>query len=125
RYRETAGYNAIINARQFRMPGLAWPTRYRYPDETYRDTRELAVGGVRLVLQHARGETDDHTFVWLPERRVLCTGDLFIWATPNCGNPQKVQRYPREWARALRAMTELAPELLLPGHGFPIRGAAH
>ena len=26
-------------------------------------------------------------------RGVLCTGDLFIWAVPNGGNPQKVQRY--------------------------------
>ncbi len=124
RYRETAGWNAAINRRQFRMPGLRWPTTYRYPDETYRDTYTLAVGGVRILLHHARGETDDHTWAWLPERRVLCTGDLFIWASPNCGNPQKVQRYPREWARALRAMLALEAELLLPGHGFPICGAA-
>jgi alkyl sulfatase BDS1-like metallo-beta-lactamase superfamily hydrolase len=82
------------------------------------------VGGVRFQLFHARGETDDHTWVWLPERRVLFTGDLFIWATPNAGNPQKVQRYPQDWARALRAMMALEPELLLPGHGVPIVGAA-
>ena len=29
-----------------------------------------------------------------PRPPTLCTGDLFIWASPNCGNPQKVQRYP-------------------------------
>jgi hypothetical protein len=62
--------------------------------------------------------------VWLPAQRVLCTGDLFIWAAPNCGNPQKVQRYVREWAVALDAMRALAPEVLLPGHGPPIVGAA-
>ena len=28
---------------------------------------------------------------------------------PNAGNPQKVQRYPREWARALRAMAATSP----------------
>jgi alkyl sulfatase BDS1-like metallo-beta-lactamase superfamily hydrolase len=124
RYLATAGWNGLINARQFRMPGLAWPTAYRYPDVTYRTEHVLSVGGVRLELHHARGETDDHTWVWLPERRVLCTGDLFIWASPNAGNPQKVQRYPREWALALRAMIALDAELLLPGHGLPIRGAA-
>jgi alkyl sulfatase BDS1-like metallo-beta-lactamase superfamily hydrolase len=123
RYRMTAGYNRIINARQFRIPGLAWPTEYRYPDVTYRDALDLDVGGVRLSLRHGRGETDDHTWLWLPERRILCTGDLFIWASPNCGNPQKVQRYPIEWARALRAMDALGAELLCPGHGYPIRGA--
>ena len=39
--------------------------------------------------------------------RVLCTGDLFIWASPNAGNPQKVQRFPLEWAEALRRMLAL------------------
>ena len=54
---------------------------------------------------------------------MLCTGDLFIWASPNCGNPQKVQRYPREWAIGLRKMADLGAEVLLPGHGLPILGA--
>jgi alkyl sulfatase BDS1-like metallo-beta-lactamase superfamily hydrolase len=123
RYVLTAGYNATINRRQFGVEDLQWPTEYRYPDETYRDAMMLSVGGVEFELHHARGETDDHTWVWLPATRTLCTGDLFIWASPNCGNPQKVQRYAREWASALRAMAALEPEVLLPGHGLPIVGA--
>jgi alkyl sulfatase BDS1-like metallo-beta-lactamase superfamily hydrolase len=123
RYIETAGYNTDINRRQFGVEDLEWPTEYRYPDETYRDTLTLEIGGVRFELRHARGETDDHTWVWLPESRTLCTGDLFIWASPNCGNPQKVQRYAKEWAVALRTMADLGAETLLPGHGLPILGA--
>jgi alkyl sulfatase BDS1-like metallo-beta-lactamase superfamily hydrolase len=124
RYRMTAGYNGLVNARQFRLPGFVWPTNYRYPDVTYRSTTTLDIGGVHFELSHARGETDDHTWTWLPEQKVLCPGDLFIWASPNCGNPQKVQRYPLEWARALRTMAGHGAELLCPGHGYPIRGAA-
>jgi len=123
RYRMTAGYNGAINRRQFRIPGMKWPTEYRYPDLAYDDRLELTVGGRRLSLRHDKGETDDHTWVWLEDRKALCTGDLFIWAAPNCGNPQKVQRFPREWAAALRAMAALDAELLLPGHGPPILGA--
>jgi alkyl sulfatase BDS1-like metallo-beta-lactamase superfamily hydrolase len=123
RYRLTAGYNGVINARQFKMPGFRWPTEYRYPDDTYRLRHDVTVGDERFELRHGKGETDDHTWVWLPDRKTLCTGDLFIWASPNCGNPQKVQRYPREWAMALREMAALGPELLLPGHGWPIAGA--
>lgn len=123
RYKLTAGYNAAINARQFRVPNLSWPTEYRYPDRTYRDHLEIEVGGVRFELHHDRGETDDHTWVYVPAHRALCTGDLFIWASPNCGNPQKVQRYPKEWASALDKMRALDAELLLPGHGPPILGA--
>ncbi|HUA94565.1 MAG TPA: alkyl sulfatase dimerization domain-containing protein [Acidimicrobiales bacterium] len=123
RYIATAGYNEVVNQRQFQAPGLRWPTEYRYPDRTYARELALEVGGVTFELHHARGETDDHTWTWFPQRRVVCCGDLFIWASPNAGNPQKVQRYPREWARALREIVALDPEVLLPGHGFPVVGA--
>ena len=61
--------------------------------------------------------------MWHPARKVLFAGDMFIWASPNCGNPQKVQRYARDWAIAFRKMIALQPEVLLPGHGLPIVGA--
>jgi alkyl sulfatase BDS1-like metallo-beta-lactamase superfamily hydrolase len=123
RYIFTAGYNTIINRRQFGFKDLNWPTEYRYPDRTYHDHLELSVGGVDFALQHEKGETDDHTITWQADTRVLCCGDLFIWASPNAGNPQKVQRYPREWALALRRMLLLEAEFLLPGHGLPVVGA--
>ena len=123
RYIFTAGYNTIINRRQFGFTDLNWPTEYRYPDRTYHDTLDLSVGGRGFSLRHEKGETDDHTVTWQPDSRVLCCGDLFIWASPNAGNPQKVQRYPREWAAALRRMLQLDAEFLLPGHGFPVMGA--
>ncbi len=123
RYILTAGFNGWINRRQFGVDALEWPTEYRYPDVTYRDTMSIDVGGERFELHHARGETDDHTWTWVPGRKVLCTGDFIIWASPNAGNPQKVQRYPREWAAALRQMATVGAEVLLPGHGLPIVGA--
>jgi alkyl sulfatase BDS1-like metallo-beta-lactamase superfamily hydrolase len=123
RYRETHGYNAVVNQRQFQLAAPRFPEQFRYPDETFRTRRDLTVGGETFELHHARGETDDHVWLWLPERRILCTGDLFIWASPNCGNPQKVQRYAIEWAAALREMAGLDAEVLLPGHGLPIVGS--
>ncbi|MDA0350875.1 MAG: MBL fold metallo-hydrolase [Chloroflexi bacterium] len=126
RYRRTGGYNAIINSRQFRGGGTItpWPMEYRTPDLSYRDRVDVTVGGQRFELVHARGETDDATWVFAADRRVLCTGDLFVWVAPNAGNPQKVQRYAGEWAEALRAMAAREPEVLLPGHGPPIVGAS-
>ena len=123
RYCATNGYNAIINARQFGIP-VRWPLEYDAPDTTYDDTLTLTVGGVTLELHHARGETDDHTWLWWPARRVLFSGDHFIWVAPNAGNPQKVQRYAEDWARSLRAMEACGAELLVPGHGMPIVGRA-
>lgn len=121
RYAETIGYNSIINERQFGFP-IEWPSDPIYPTEYFEHSVTLDVGGVRIVVTHAKGETDDHTYTHLPGEGVLCTGDLFIWAAPNAGNPQKVQRYVKEWYTALRDMASLNARVLLPGHGVPVYG---
>jgi glyoxylase-like metal-dependent hydrolase (beta-lactamase superfamily II) len=123
RYALTHGLNARINQRQFGLPAPIFPTGLRAPDRTFDEALSLDVGGLRFELRHARGETDDAVWVHVPRLGVLCAGDFFIWAAPNCGNPQKVQRYPREWAAALGRMAETSASLLLPGHGPPIAGA--
>ena len=123
RYLKTAGYNGVINQRQFQLPNFQWPVDYRYPDEVFGDARVLDIGGERFELNHGRGETDDACWAWVPSRKVLCCGDFFIWASPNAGNPQKVQRYAGDWAVQLRRMAGLGAEILLPGHGLPIAGA--
>jgi alkyl sulfatase BDS1-like metallo-beta-lactamase superfamily hydrolase len=123
RYVDCEGYNSIINSRQF-GGHIPWPTEPLPPTLAYSERLDLRVGEHELRLVHARGETDDHTWVFLPKTRVLCTGDLFIWAAPNAGNPQKVQRFAIEWATALRRMAALDPEFLLPGHGLPVVGAS-
>jgi alkyl sulfatase BDS1-like metallo-beta-lactamase superfamily hydrolase len=122
RYRATAGYNRLINTRQF-SSASRWPTEYVYPDTTYERTLVFEADGLRLELAHARGETDDHTWLWWPSLRVLWTGDLFLWVAPNAGNPQKAQRYAAEWAAALRTMAAREATLLIPGHGVPVFGA--
>lgn len=121
RYKLTRGYNSCINTRQFQVTA-DFPADFREPDQTFTDHLDVEVGDTRVEVHHARGETDDHAWAFLPQKKVLCTGDLFIWATPNAGNPQKVQRYPREWAAALRAMSACEAEVLCPGHGVPIFG---
>src|SRR5207237_10605510 len=44
RYRATAPWNELINARQFSI-APSWPTEYDYPDTTYDVTYRLDVGG--------------------------------------------------------------------------------
>jgi alkyl sulfatase BDS1-like metallo-beta-lactamase superfamily hydrolase len=124
RYRRTAGWNVAINTRQFGLATdhLEWPERFRLPDVTYRDRLTFRRGDCTFELHHARGETDDATWTWVPERRLLHPGDLFIYALPNAGNPQKVQRYLSDWATALREMAALRPEVMVSGHGLPIFG---
>ena len=125
RYERTLGWNTAINQRQFALPldGFRWPKTYRYPDVTYADHHTFTQGELTFELRHARGETDDATWTWVPELKVLHPGDLFIWAVPNAGNPQKVQRFASDWAGALRDMAACGAEIMLCGHGLPIFGA--
>jgi len=123
RYELTDGYNAVINQRQFgRGAGDTFFDDWIHPDRTYVLQDELTSGGTTFHLHHGKGETDDHTWAWIPDHRAVCAGDFFIWVFPNAGNPQKVQRYPREWVDALRAMAATGCELFLPAHGLPIAG---
>jgi alkyl sulfatase BDS1-like metallo-beta-lactamase superfamily hydrolase len=133
RYRRTNGLNLAVNARQFggidarHGMGVSGDRRF-LPDDvaeptmTFADRTSVRYGDTLVELRHARGETDDHLWAWLPEHRALCVGDFVTWVFPNAGNPQKVQRYPGEWAAALREMAALDAELLLPAHGLPIGG---
>ncbi|MGI8756134.1 MAG: alkyl sulfatase dimerization domain-containing protein [Acidimicrobiales bacterium] len=134
RYRATNGWNLAINARQFgpnfgmgqpAQPGAApnfLPANTVACTETYRDALDVSVGGRDIELHHDKGETDDHTWAWIPAYRAVAVGDFVAWVFPNAGNPQKVQRYPSEWAAALRTMLTYEPELLLPAHGLAVAG---
>ena len=125
RYRLLAAQNDHINRIQFNLPSEARPftdASLTYPDTTYDEGITFTVGGTVFELHHCRGETDDETWVWCPSNRVLCTGDTFVWCSPNAGNPYKVQRYAIDWARGLEQMAALKPLHLLPGHGPPMTG---
>ncbi|MDZ7731274.1 MAG: MBL fold metallo-hydrolase [Natrialbaceae archaeon] len=97
---------------------FGWPT---YPPTTlYDDEVTITVGECTFEIHHGKGETDDHSWLYCPERDVLCSGDFVIGVAPNAGNPQKVQRYPWAWAEVLREMAALNAGTLCSGHGQPI-----
>ncbi len=131
RYNYTNAWNVRINARQFggvrgdfgmgETPDFI-PTTTLWPTHVVDDHDSITVGDRTIELRHARGETDDHLWGWEPDRKWAFVGDFVIWNFPNAGNPQKVQRFPIEWAAALRDMIAHGPELLLPAHGLPIEG---
>ena len=91
---------------------------------TFSDTLELEIGGEKFVLRYHRGETDDQLYVWIPSRGALATADYYQGFLPNVGNGNRMQRYPEEWAVALREMVSENPTLLLPAHGEAISDPA-
>lgn len=125
RYKLTRGWQRHANDLQFAavddVPSIieARPVR---PTRTFRDEASFELAGERVELRHAKGETDDHCWVWMPERQVALVGDLWVGAMPNAGNPQKVQRYVLEWAEALEQVAAMVPSHVVPGHGLPLAG---
>jgi glyoxylase-like metal-dependent hydrolase (beta-lactamase superfamily II) len=90
---------------------------YVWPTATFDDRLELEIGGETFVLQHHKGETDDHLYAWVPSRGALASADFYQGFLPNAGNGKRVQRHVAEWIVALREMADLEPRVLLPAHG--------
>ena len=83
----------------------------------------IQVAGVDLELVPATGETHDQLYVWLPENRVLFSGDNFYKSWPTLyairGTPY---RDVLAWINSLTSMLEEDPAYLVGGHTRPISG---
>ena len=124
RYKLTAGYNSCINTRQFQMP-ITWPDRRsRAPDVLFawRPHRRSGSRGGASSPRAARRTT---ILVGLiPSKKLLCTGDLFLWCCPNARNLQKVQRYPNATGRRRSDDGDCSARRRSPrATGVPIVGA--
>lgn len=82
-------------------------------------TREI--DGVKLELTRAPGETDDTILVYLPEEKVICTGDNYYACFPNLYAIRGTQyRDIPQWIASLRKIMAYDAEILLPGHTAPL-----
>jgi glyoxylase-like metal-dependent hydrolase (beta-lactamase superfamily II) len=90
------------------VPGLTWPTL------TFRGEMTVWLGKLEVkLMQVGRGHTKGDTIVWLPQERVLFSGDLVEYgATPYAGDA-----YFQDWPRTLDALAALGAEKLVPGRG--------
>ncbi|GEK47719.1 MBL fold metallo-hydrolase [Halomonas pacifica] len=90
------------------VPGLTWPNVVF--------ERELTVfmGNREVRIMHlGKGHTRGDTVVWLPEEKVLFSGDQVEYgATPYSGDA-----YHEEWPATLDKLLALEPEQLVPGRG--------
>ncbi len=103
------------------MEGLG--AGYLEPTERITSSREIDLDGVSAQLILAPGETADHLVVWLPDARVLFSGDNWYHAFPNLyairGTPY---RDFAAWANSLNLLAGFEAEVLAPGHTLPVTG---
>jgi glyoxylase-like metal-dependent hydrolase (beta-lactamase superfamily II) len=90
------------------VAGLTWPTI------TFQDRMTVWMGKLQVDIIHAgRGHTKGDTIVWLPQERVLFSGDLVEFgATPYAGDAHYA-----DWPHTLQKLRELKPAALVPGRG--------
>jgi glyoxylase-like metal-dependent hydrolase (beta-lactamase superfamily II) len=96
-------------------PGLTWPTL------TFTGRMTLWLGKLEVqLIQLGRGHTKGDTVVWLPQDKVLFSGDLVEFdATPYAGDA-----YFQDWPKTLDNIAALRPLALVPGRGAALQGAA-
>lgn len=92
--------------------GLTWPTI------TFRGKMTLWMGSLEVqLLQLGRGHTKGDTVVWLPQEKILFSGDLVEFdATPYAGDA-----YFKDWPKTLENLAALQPEKLVPGRGASLQ----
>lgn len=90
------------------VPGLTWPTL------TFKGEMTLWLGKLEVkLMQLGRGHTKGDTVVWLPQQKIMFSGDLVEYdATPYAGDA-----YFEDWPATLDAIAALRPEKLVPGRG--------
>ena len=96
-------------------PGMTWPTM------TFTGKMTLWLGKLEVqLIQLGRGHTKGDTVVWLPQDKVLFSGDLVEFdATPYAGDA-----YFQDWPKTLDNIAALKPQALVPGRGAALQGAA-
>jgi glyoxylase-like metal-dependent hydrolase (beta-lactamase superfamily II) len=96
-------------------PGMTWPTI------TFTGKMTLWLGKLEVqLIQLGRGHTKGDTVVWLPQDKVLFSGDLVEFdATPYAGDA-----YFQDWPKTLDHIAALKPEKLVPGRGAALQNAA-
>ena len=92
--------------------GLTWPTM------TFNKKMTLWLGKLEVqILQLGRGHTKGDTVAWLPQEKILFSGDLVEFdATPYAGDA-----YFKDWPQTLDNLAALKPEKLVPGRGAALQ----
>lgn len=84
---------------------------------------ELTIDGVKLELYTLPSETPDHLAIWLPDKKVLFSGDAVYGSFQNV-YPLRGGEYRdmEKWAATIHRLMEFKPDAIMFGHTDAIVG---
>jgi glyoxylase-like metal-dependent hydrolase (beta-lactamase superfamily II) len=96
-------------------PGLTWPTL------TFKGQMTVWLGKLEVrLMQLGRGHTKGDTVAWLPQQKILFSGDLVEYgATAYAGDA-----YFTDWPATLDKLEALGAKAIVPGRGAALTDAA-
>ena len=92
-------------------------------DIRFTDRYAFTLGGITFELYATPGETPDHLTVWIPKLKAAFIGDNYSPdAFPAIYTLRGTKpRYALDYVKSLDRVLALKPEILLLGHGMPIK----
>jgi alkyl sulfatase BDS1-like metallo-beta-lactamase superfamily hydrolase len=97
------------------------------PTILFQNGYDFEAGGRHFEVIHTPGaEGSDSISIWMPDEKILFTGDLFgplfpMWPNLNTLRGEKI-RQAMPYIESLNRVLDLEPAMLVPGHFEPIRG---
>jgi len=83
------------------------------PTLTFENKLVIYSGSREVQLLHlGDANTEGDVIMWLPQDKIVATGDVIVLPTPYAFNTD-----PKKWAATLRAINDLGYSTLVPGHG--------
>ena len=83
------------------------------PTELFEDSMELKEATIGLFIKRTGGHTDDSSYVYSPNHKVLVAGDNLMPGYPWGGKGSNLQ----QWIHALQEYLALDVDTIIPGHG--------
>ena len=67
------------------------------------------------LLKNVQGDTDENTMLWIPEQRILITGDV-LFNNMHVYTAETDTKARARWLNSINEIRELKPLVVIPGH---------
>lgn len=90
------------------------PNKFVNGDVLFSNTMTVNLGTEKVLLMHAEddGHSKGDVMVWLPEKKILVTGDIIVGPTPYATGSNITGMI-----NSIQKVIDMDPKIIIPGHG--------